>query len=125
MITRNICSTICDTAVGVMRCQPCRYPRELARNVTKKTVGASATTAMWARASRMRCQSMSQSAAKYVSREKKIPVKSINPMEMWNTRFAPNISPRATRSAVMMEIATGTPAWETVMAKKYMGNAIW
>ena len=44
--TRKICSTICDTAVGVMRCHPCKYPRELASRVTKKTVGASTTTAL-------------------------------------------------------------------------------
>ena len=62
---------------------------------------------------------------RYVSREKNTPVKSINIIEMRNTRFAPKISFSATRSAVIIEIATGTPAWDTVIAKKYIGNAIW
>ena len=39
-------------------------------------------------------------------------------MEILKIRFAPKISFRATRSAVMMEIATGTPAVETLRAKK-------
>ena len=89
MITRKICSTIWLTAVGVMRCQPCKYPRLDARNVTKKTVGASTTTDMYARGSRMNCHSISQLAAKYVSTEKKMPVTNINAIEMRKTRFAP------------------------------------
>ena len=43
---------------------------------------------------------------------------SMSAIDMRNTRFAPYMSFRATRSAVMMEMATGTPACETVMAKK-------
>ena len=66
----------------------------------------------------MNWKSMSQSAAKYVSSEKTMPVSSMNVMEMRKTRFAPQMSLSATRSAVMMEIATGTPACDTVMARK-------
>ena len=108
-----------------MRCQPCRYPRDDASNVTKNTVGAKTTTDMCARASRMNCHSISHVAEKYVSTEKITPVRNISAIEIRNTRFAPNMSLSATRSAVIIEIATGTPACDTVIAKKYIGNAIW
>ena len=61
---------------------------------------------------------MSQSAAKKVRNEKTIPVHNMKAIETRKTRFAPQISFSATRSAVMMEIATGTPACETVIARK-------
>ena len=124
-MTRKICSTICETAVGVMRCQPCKYPRDAAKNVTKNTVGAKTTTDMYARASRMNCHSISQLAERYVSTENITPVINISAIEIRKTRLAPKMSLSATRSAVIIEIATGTPACDTVIAKKYIGNAIW
>ena len=66
----------------------------------------------------MKWKSMSHWAPKYVSNENKIPVTNINDMDTLNTRLAPNISFRATLSAVMIEIATGTPAVDTLKAKK-------
>ena len=72
----------------------------------------------------MNCQSINQLAEKYVSTEKNIPVNNIKNIDIRKTRCAPKISLSATRSAVMIEIATGTPACETVIAKKYIGNAI-
>mgnify|MGYP000010682669 CR=1 FL=1 len=52
-------------------------------------VGAVTTIERYARASRMKCHSMSQSAAKYVRMENKRPVTSISPIEMRKTRLAP------------------------------------
>ena len=72
----------------------------------------------------MNCHSISQLAAKYVSAEKNIPVTNISAIDIRKTRFAPQMSLSATRSAVMIEIATGTPACDTVIAKKYIGKAI-
>ena len=66
----------------------------------------------------MNWYSISQLAPKYVRSENKTPVTSISAMEMRNTRRAPQISLTATRSAVIIEIATGTPAVETESAKK-------
>ena len=66
----------------------------------------------------MNCHSMSQPAPKYVKRENKSPVKTIKVMDMRNTRRAPKTSFKATRSAVMIDMATGTPACEILMAKK-------
>ena len=66
----------------------------------------------------MNCHSMSQSALKYVKREKKSPVKSIKAMDTRKTRRAPKTSFKATRSAVIIDMATGTPACEMLMAKK-------
>ena len=66
----------------------------------------------------MNCKSMSHCAEKYVSAEKNIPVNSMSNIDIRKTRFAPKMSFSATRSAVMIEIATGTPACDTVIAKK-------
>ena len=40
--TRTSCSVISEQAVGVMICQPWKYPRKLDRKVTKNTAGARA-----------------------------------------------------------------------------------
>ena len=66
----------------------------------------------------MNWYSINQLAPKYVKSENRTPVTSISTIEIWNTRLAPQISLIATRSAVMIEIATGTPAVETESAKK-------